>query len=46
MIDKIYIFWFFLVVIWNIGYPKADPWLDILIAVLLSIIVYWVRREK
>ncbi len=46
MIDKIYIFWIFLVIIWNIGYPKADPWLDILIAVLLSIIVYWLRREK
>jgi len=46
MIDKIYIFWFFLVVLWNVGCPEAKPWLDILIAVTLSIIVYWVRRKK
>jgi len=46
MIDKIYIFWLFLVALWNIGCPKAKPWLDILVAILLSIIVYWLRRKK
>jgi len=46
MIDKIYIFWLFLVILWNIGCPKANPWLDILIAILLSVIVYWIRGEK
>ena len=46
MIDKIYIFWLFLVILWNIGYPKANPWLDILITILLSVIVYWIRGKK
>ena len=46
MIDKIYIFWLFLVVLWNIGYPKANPWLDILIAILLSVMVYLIRGKK
>ena len=28
--------WFILVIIWNYGYPEASPFLDVLIAVLLS----------
>jgi len=44
--DKIYIFWLILIILWNFGYPEASPWLDVLIAILLSIIVYWIRREK
>ena len=31
-----WIFWLILVVIWNYGYPEASPFLDVLIAVLLS----------
>tara|TARA_B100001996_G_scaffold375726_1_gene356063 strand:- start:1459 stop:1614 length:156 start_codon:yes stop_codon:yes gene_type:complete len=30
--------WFFLVVIWNYGYPEASPFFDVLVAVLLSIL--------
>jgi len=34
------IFWFIwllLVILWNYGYPAASPFLDVLIAVLLSL---------
>ena len=30
--------WFLLVIIWNYGYPEASPFLDVLIAVLLSML--------
>ena len=30
--------WFFLVFIWNYGYPEASPFFDVLVAVLLSIL--------
>tara|TARA_Y100000766_G_C18419619_1_gene371404 strand:+ start:98 stop:259 length:162 start_codon:yes stop_codon:yes gene_type:complete len=33
----VWTFWFFLVVLWNYGYPAASPFLDVLVAVLLSI---------
>ena len=29
--------WFIMVVIWNYGYPAASPFLDVLVAVILSI---------
>jgi len=35
------IFWFgwlFFVILWNYGYPEASPFLDVLAAVLLSIL--------
>jgi|TARA_B100000965_G_scaffold204713_1_gene170874 hypothetical protein len=33
----IWVIWLILVVLWNYGYPSASPFLDVLIAVLLSI---------
>ena len=30
--------WFFLVILWNYGYPSASPFLDVLVAVILSIV--------
>ena len=29
--------WFLFVIIWNYGYPRASPFLDVLVAVILSI---------
>ena len=29
--------WFLLVIIWNYGYPAASPFLDVLVAVILSL---------
>ena len=34
----LWIIWFTLVVIWNYGFPEASPFLDVLIAVLLSLL--------
>ena len=30
--------WFLLVIIWNYGYPAASPFLDVLVAVILSLV--------
>jgi hypothetical protein len=30
--------WFILVILWNYGYPDANPFQDVLVAVLLSIL--------
>ena len=35
---KIYLFWFFLVIMWNFGVPHATPLWDVLMAVILSMI--------
>ena len=29
--------WVILVILWNYGYPEASPFLDVLIAVILSL---------
>ena len=34
----IWLIWFSLVVAWNYGYPAATPFLDVLVAVILSIL--------
>ncbi len=36
--------WFILVIIWNYGYPAATPLLDVLAAVLLSILNIFVLK--
>jgi len=33
-----WLIWLLLVVIWNYSYPEASPFLDVLVAVLLSMI--------
>ena len=30
--------WVILVIIWNYGYPAASPFLDVLVAVILSLL--------
>ena len=39
MINSIFWFiWFLLVIAWNYGYPAATPFLDVLVAAILSIL--------
>ncbi len=39
MIEKINWFaWLILVILWNYGFPKASPFLDVLVAVILSLL--------
>ncbi len=35
---KIYIIWLIGVVLWNFGYPQATPPLDVIAAILLSVL--------
>ena len=34
----VWLIWFLLIVAWNYGYPAATPFLDVLVAVILSIL--------
>ena len=34
----VWLIWFLLVIVWNYGYPAATPFLDVLVAVILSIL--------
>ena len=34
----VWLIWFLLVIAWNYGYPAATPFLDVLVAVILSIL--------
>ena len=34
----VWLIWFLLVIAWNYGYPAASPFLDVLVAVILSIL--------
>ena len=36
---KLFLIWFILIVLWNFGFPSADPIFDVIIAVLLSFIM-------
>tara|TARA_S200000501_G_C20836306_1_gene749517 strand:+ start:1665 stop:1802 length:138 start_codon:yes stop_codon:yes gene_type:complete len=45
MIDKIYFLWIYMIIVWNIGYPDANPWLDVFIAILISIIIFFFRKK-
>ena len=34
----VWLIWFLLVIAWNYGYPAATPFLDVLVALILSIL--------
>jgi len=41
---KIYIIWLIGVILWNFGYPSATPVEDVLVAIVLSILSYGLKR--
>ena len=41
---KIYLVWLLGVIIWNFGFPKASPLVDVFIAVLLTFITVVAKR--
>ena len=41
---KIYIIWLIGVVLWNFGYPNASPLLDVLAAILLSLLSIGLKK--
>ncbi len=34
----VWMIWLILVILWNYGYPKATPFLDVIVAVILSLL--------
>ncbi len=45
MIKKInWIVWLILVILWNYGYPKASPFQDVLVAVILSVFLIIIQK--
>ena len=40
----LWLVWFLLVVLWNYGFPNASPFLDVLIAVILSLLIIVYKR--
>ena len=44
--DSIWIVWFILVFLWNFGWSKASPIADVMVAALLSILVFQYKNYK
>ena len=42
---KIYIIWLVGVIIWNFGYPSARPIEDVIVAIILSLMSYWLKKN-
>jgi len=42
---KIYIIWLVGVIIWNFGYPSAKPIEDVIAAIILSQMSYWLKKN-
>jgi len=40
----IWAIWLILVILWNFGYPEAEPFFDVFVAVILSIIFIIIKR--
>ena len=41
---KVYIIWLIGVILWNFGYPSADPIEDVIAAMLLSLISVYLKK--
>ena len=41
---NIYIIWLIGVVIWNFGVPKASPLEDVIVAILLSLLTFALKK--
>ena len=41
---KVYIIWLIGVVLWNFGYPEASPLLDVIAAIVLSLMSMGLRK--
>ena len=41
---KIYIIWLVGVIIWNFGFPNATPIADVIVAILLSFVSFWLKK--
>jgi len=44
-IDRVFALWIILVILWNYGYPNAEPIYDVLVAISLFFIVKFIRTN-
>tara|TARA_B000000532_G_C18876401_1_gene410845 strand:- start:5059 stop:5202 length:144 start_codon:yes stop_codon:yes gene_type:complete len=43
--DKIWFLWLLAVCVWNFGWPEVPPIADVLIAVILSITIFQIKKK-
>ncbi|MDC0419084.1 hypothetical protein OAM11_00535 [Candidatus Pelagibacter sp.] len=41
---KIYIIWLIGVIAWNFGFPNATPIADVIVAIILSFVSFWLKK--
>ncbi len=41
---KIYLIWLIGIILWNYGYPEATPLMDVLAAIILSILSFGLKK--
>ena len=41
---KIYIIWLICIIAWNFGFPNATPIADVIVAILLSFVSFWLKK--
>ncbi len=44
--NAIWVFWLFLVILWNFGFPRATPIEDVIVAVVLSLISILLKKKS
>tara|TARA_B100002019_G_scaffold789_1_gene625 strand:- start:148 stop:294 length:147 start_codon:yes stop_codon:yes gene_type:complete len=42
---KVYLIWLIGVILWNFGYPTATPIEDVVVAILLSLLSYFLKQK-
>ena len=42
---KVYLIWLIGVILWNFGYPTATPVEDVVVAILLSLLSYFLKQK-
>ena len=42
---KVYFIWLIGVILWNFGYPNATPIADVVVAILLSLLSYFLKQK-
>lgn len=44
--NKSWFLWLTLICIWNFGWPNVHPLADVVVAVILSVIFYQIKKKK
>lgn len=44
--NKVWFFWLLCVCLWNFIWPEVDPIYDVIVAIVLSIVSYQLKKNK